>query len=52
MTDGISAPETIERALRMSRWAVVGCSPDPERPSNDVARCPRIELPRLEAGHR
>jgi predicted CoA-binding protein len=30
--------DVIRRVLRHRVWAVVGCSPDPERPSNRVAR--------------
>jgi predicted CoA-binding protein len=52
---GHSSQETIRELLTETRtWAVVGCSPDPGRDSNRIARllvvmdrCPAIELPRL-----
>jgi|SRR5581483_2813147 len=35
--NGINEPQTIVEVLGMRRWAVVGCSDDPGRPSHDVA---------------
>lgn len=39
VADPFADPETIRQVLRETRtWAVVGCSSNPMRPSNDVSR--------------